>query len=216
MPKRGRNVDVEELPEEARLQLEALLFSSENPLDAKRLIKALGLRSERSLEKLVAMLKEEYDKSNRAFTISRLPGNKYMMHLRPTLTSYVRRHLGRPSLSKALMRTLSFIAYHQPIQRPTVAAVRGSRSYAQIRTLIERGLVVAERKGKTVVLRTTPLFADLLGVEDSPAAIRRRIEEMMGTVGVGKEAERIATSDAPSDQSDPVADSSTTAKKDEI
>ncbi|MCS7142349.1 MAG: SMC-Scp complex subunit ScpB [Aigarchaeota archaeon] len=179
MPKRARIETTEENLEQARTYVEALLFSSERPVDSKTLMRSGGLRSESSLERVIDSLNEEYSRTNRAFTISRLPGKKYLMHLRPSLVGHVRRHLVRPSFGTAVMRTLSFIAYHQPVQRSTVAAVRGSRAYSHIRTLIERGLVMVEDRGKSVVLRTTPLLAELLNVNDSPSEIKRKIEELM-------------------------------------
>jgi segregation and condensation protein B len=91
----------------------------------------------------------------------------------------VRRYIGKPLLSSGLLRTLSFIAYHQPIARSTVAAVRGNRAYRQVAELIERGLVEAEKKGRTCILRTTKLFADYLGVEDSVSQIRKKLQEAL-------------------------------------
>ena len=102
-----------------------------------------------------------------------------MMHLRPEYVGIVRRYIGKPLLSSGLLRTLSFIAYHQPIAKSTVATVRGSRAYRQVAELIDRGLVEAEKKGRTYILRTTKLFADYLGVEDSVPQIRKKLQEAL-------------------------------------
>lgn len=159
--------------------IEAALFLSDRPLTLERLRSISGLRSRKSVEAVLEELRREYEESGRAFTISRFRGERFMMHVKPEWLVLVKRHVGRAVLSVGMLRTLSFIAYHQPVDKSTVAAVRGGRAYAQIRELIERGLVEVEKKGRTSLLKTTKLFAELLGVEDNPAAIRRKIQEAM-------------------------------------
>lgn len=124
-------------------------------------------------------LRLEYEESGRAFTISKFRGDKYMMHVKPEWLALVKRHVGKNILSVGVLRTLSFIAYHQPVDKATVAAVRGGRAYAQIRELVERGLIEVEKKGRSTLLKTSKLFAELIGVEDNPAVIRRKIQEIM-------------------------------------
>ena len=165
----------------AKLLVEAILFTSDKPIEARILMSAAGIARRPDLQRIVDELNREYAESKRAFMISRFHGDKYLMHLRPEYVQMVRRYVGKPLMSSGLLRTLSFIAYHQPVQQSTVAAVRGGRTYQHISMLIERGLVEAERKGRTLILRTTKLFADYLGVENSPAAIRRKIQEVMGS-----------------------------------
>jgi segregation and condensation protein B len=91
----------------------------------------------------------------------------------------VRRYQRRSLLSPGTLRTLSFIAYHQPIEMSAVAAVRGSRAYVHVRELEELGLVEVERKGRSKVLRTSQLFAMLIGVEGSVAKIKRVISGLV-------------------------------------
>jgi len=164
---------------EAKLLVEALLFASNRPVDLRTLMRATGWRSRRELVRLVEELKREYDEQGRAFTVSELPGDRYLMHLRNELLPIVRRYQRRSLLSPGTLRTLSFIAYHQPIEMSAVAAVRGSRAYVHVKELEELGLVEVERKGRSRVLRTTQLFAMLLGVEGSVTKIKRTISSLV-------------------------------------
>ncbi len=164
---------------EAKLLVEALLFASNRPVDLRTLMRATGWRSRRELVRLVEELKREYDEQGRAFTVSELPGDRYLMHLRNELLPIVRRYQRRSLLSPGTLRTLSFIAYHQPIEMSAVAAVRGSRAYVHVKELEELGLVEVERKGRSRVLRTTQLFAMLLGVEGSVTKIKRVISSLV-------------------------------------
>lgn len=178
MPRRRKPTAPLDVPR-AKTLIESILFSSDKPVDSKVLMMATGAQDESRLEDLVKMLNDEYSSTGRSFVISRFPGGKYMMHLRPEYVGVVRRYIGKPLLSSGLLRTLSFIAYHQPIARSTVAAVRGNRAYRHVAELIERGLVEAEKKGRTYILRTTKLFADYLGVEDSVSQIRKKLQDAL-------------------------------------
>ncbi len=178
MPRRKKTTRPVDIPR-AKTLVEAILFSSDKPVESRVLLSATGFNDESGLIDIVKILNDEYTATNRPFIISRFPGGKYMMHLRPEYVNAVRRYIGKPLLSSGLLRTLSFIAYHQPVARSTVAAVRGNRAYRQIAELVERGLVEAEKKGRTYILRTTKLFADFLGVEDSIVQVRKKIQEAL-------------------------------------
>ncbi|MEM1922870.1 MAG: SMC-Scp complex subunit ScpB [Nitrososphaerota archaeon] len=163
----------------AKTIIEAALFLSDRPLPMDKLRSLSGLRKREKVEAILEELRKEYEESGRAFTISRFRGEKYMMHVKPEWLVLVKRHVSKNILSIGVLRTLSFIAYHQPVDKATVAAVRGGRSYSQIRELLERGLVEVEKKGRLTLLRTSKLFAELVGVEDNPAVIRKKLQELM-------------------------------------
>ncbi|MCS7146312.1 MAG: SMC-Scp complex subunit ScpB [Nitrososphaerota archaeon] len=179
MPKKAGTEDAGRVEAIAKALIEAALFLSDRPLSIEKLRSLSGLRSRNKVEALVEDLRREYEESGRAFTISKFRGESFMLHVKPEWLSLVKRHVGKTVLSTGVLRTLSFIAYHQPVEKSTVAAVRGGRAYAQVRELTERGLIEAERRGRSTLLKTTKLFAELLGVEDNPAAIRKKIQEVM-------------------------------------
>jgi len=174
---------------EAKLLIEAMLFASNRPVDLRTLMRATGWRSKRELVRLVEELKREYDEQGRAFTVSELPGDRYLVHLRNELLPIVRKYQRRSLLSPGTLRTLSFIAYHQPIEMSAVAAVRGSRAYVHVRELEELGLVEVERRGRSKVLKTTQLFAMLLGVEGSVTKIKRVISSLVERERVPSQAD---------------------------
>ncbi len=174
---------------EAKLLIEAMLFASNRPVDLRTLMRATGWRSRRELVRLVEELKREYDEQGRAFTVSELPGERYLVHLRNELLPIVRKYQRRSLLSPGTLRTLSFIAYHQPIEMSAVAAVRGSRAYVHVRELEELGLVEVERRGRSKVLKTTQLFAMLLGVEGSVTKIKRIISSLVERERVPSQAD---------------------------
>lgn len=168
--------------------LDAILFSSARPLEARSLMNALGTRSEPLFRRLISELETAYDSPRHAIRIVQLPGERYVMQLKPQFTPIVRRYVKRPLFGKAVMRTLSFIAYHQPVYQSRVAAARGSGSYKHVKILTDAGFVEAERVGRTKLLRTTSMFADYLGVGNDVKVIKRQIRRTLR--GIQGEAEK--------------------------
>jgi len=76
------------------------------------------------------------------------------------------------------MKTLSFIAYRQPITQSYVAKVRGNLAYSHVKQLREIGLVSEERLGRTKVLRTTPNFADYFNLSHETPALKKQLEHL--------------------------------------
>ncbi|MEN3047958.1 MAG: SMC-Scp complex subunit ScpB [Candidatus Caldarchaeales archaeon] len=186
---------------EARVVVEAILFAANRPVDLRALMRATGWRSPKEVVRLLKELKREYDEQGRAFTLSELPGNRFLLHVRHELLPIVRRHYRGSLLSTAALKTLSFIAYHQPIEMAAVAAVRGSRAYAQVRELEDLGLVEVEKKGRMRIIRTSQLFSTLIGVEGSGARVKRLIEQALEqstdkASGGGQENQRASVSDS--------------------
>lgn len=165
--------------------LDAILFSSARPLEAKSLMNALGTRSEPLFRRLISELETTYDSPRHAIRIVQLSGERYVMQLKPEFTPIVRRYVKRPLFGKAVMRTLSFIAYHQPVYQSRVAAARGSGSYKHIKILAEAGFVEAEQVGRTKLLNTTSMFADYLGVENDPKVIKKQIRRALRELDPG-------------------------------
>ena len=164
-----------------KVYAEALLFASDKPVPLKLLMNVMGIRSRKKAKQIIGQLVEEYRNRRGAMEIVELAGEKYFMRLRPDLIEAVRRYVSRKVLTHGVLRTLSLIAYYQPVERSTIVAVRGKDAYRQIKILVERGLVEAEKTGKTQLLRTTQLFAELIGVENNPQAIKRMITKLAST-----------------------------------
>ncbi|MEM4352891.1 MAG: SMC-Scp complex subunit ScpB [Candidatus Caldarchaeum sp.] len=156
---------------------EAILFSSDKPVGLKTLQRALRIRSEPKLRSIIESLRQEY--SGRAVEIVELEDGRFFMRLRPDLAHYAKRFTRRKALPHGVLKTLATIAYYQPLPMSSLAAIRGKDAYRQLRILVERGLVETEKSGRTSVLRTTQLFADLFGVENNPQTVRSLISKMI-------------------------------------
>jgi len=121
--------------------IEAALYVSGRPLNLKTLCSVLKTRSKRTVQQLARKLAEEYASRNTALEILELKDERFVLQLKAEYTPQVRRLALKPLLSIGPLKTLSYIAYRQPVPQRRVIEVRGSHAYKHIRQLEELGLV---------------------------------------------------------------------------
>jgi segregation and condensation protein B len=170
---------VEKSLKEVITRIEALLFAASKPVDVRELLSICGLRKREKVISAVRELMKKYNDGKSAVELVELPGERFYLRLRREYHELVKKYVKKPLFSRGIMRTLSFIAYHQPIEQSKVASVRGNSAYKHIRILTEKGLVEAEEKGRTKILKTTQLLADYLGVPNNPSAIKKALISRM-------------------------------------
>lgn len=158
--------------------LEAALYVAGRPLTLKELGSILKTRSKKKVKNLAKILMEEYAKRKSALEILELKDERYVLQLKADYTPRVRRLVNRPLLSSGPLKTLSYIAYRQPVFQKKVVEVRGHHAYGHIKLLKEMGLVAGERKGRSTVLRTTEYFADYFGLSHDTATMKRELKRV--------------------------------------
>ena len=153
-----------------RQVLEALLFASDVPLSAAKIVQTLGLDTARTVKAAVAELNEAYSRREAAFRIEERAGGYQILTL-PQYAEYIQRLLRKRDegrLTPAAMETLAIIAYKQPILRVDVEAIRGVACGEVIRTLMEYNLVKivgrAEEVGRPMLYGTTRHFLEVFGL----------------------------------------------------
>ncbi|MBS7625069.1 MAG: SMC-Scp complex subunit ScpB [Candidatus Bathyarchaeia archaeon] len=167
----------EDIKEKMKI-IEAALYVAGRPLDLKTLCSIVGSRSEKRVHKIARMLVEEYKRRNTALEVLELEDHRFVMQLKNEYSSKVRRLAIRPLLTAGPLRTLSYIAYRQPIAQKQVIEVRGKHAYQHIRELIEMGLITRERDGRDLILRTTDFFADYFGLSRNISVMKRQLERI--------------------------------------
>ena len=160
---------------EDKTMVEAALFAATAPLKVEDIVSRTGL-DEASVRYALKDLRMEYDFRGSAIMIS-VAGGAYRMMLRPDCQKFTG-VFARPEMPGGVMRTLSTIAYNQPVLQSKLVKVRGPRAYEDVHLLRDMGLVSARSVGQTVELSTTPKFAEQFGIgSNSKAAIRKWIED---------------------------------------
>ena len=159
-----------------RETIEAALFAAGSALDIAALSKLVG-KPKKQLTPIVEKLISEYEGRESGMEILDL-GGRYVMQVKPEYADLVRPFAPK-ELSAPMLRTLSMIAYHQPLVQSELIDMRGNSAYDHIRELKERGLVDATPHGRTKLLHTTPLFADYFGLESNdPELVKKKIVEL--------------------------------------
>ena len=160
--------------------LEAALYVAGRPLDINEICAVLNTRSKKKAQHLLKILTQDYTNRKTALEILELKDERYVLQLKAEFTPLVKKLVNRPLLSAGPLKTLSYIAYRQPISQKRVIEVRGQHAYGHIKLLKEMGLVSAERSGRSVALRTTNYFADYFGLTQDPSSMKRDLKKLFG------------------------------------
>jgi len=178
-PEHPQNHEAEKTQHSLAL-LEAALYVAGKPLDINELCAVLGTRSKKKAKKLANTLIHEYKARNTALEILELKDERYVLQLKADYTPLVKKLVNRPLLSSGPLKTLSYIAYRQPISQKRVVEVRGQHSYGHIKLLKEMGLIAAERSGRSMALKTTEYFADYFGLLHDPSLMKKELKRIFG------------------------------------
>jgi segregation and condensation protein B len=160
--------------------LEAALYVAGRPLDLRELSSVLSTRSQKKTKKYVKILIEKYSSRNTALEIIELKNDRYVFQLKAEHTPLVKKLVNRPLLTAGPLKTLSYIAYRQPVSQKRVIEVRGQHAYGHVKLLRDMGLISAERSGRSIALRTTDYFADYFGLSLETASMKRELKRIFG------------------------------------
>jgi segregation and condensation protein B len=171
-------------PEERRhIELiEAALYVAGRPLDVKTLGAILKIHSKKRIQSYARTLMEEYRARGGALEILEFDDGRFVLQLKTQYVTPVKRLTMRPLLSTGPLKTLSFIAYHQPVVQSHVTAVRGSQAYLHIRELKRVGLITTEKLGRTQVLRTSEVFADYFNLSHNTRLMKRQLQSLFNSM----------------------------------
>lgn len=150
--------------------VEALLFATDEPLSAAKLVEIAEAGSVKTIRKAVKTLNKKYRMNKCSFRIEELAGGYQMMTLacfNPWLSKMIKVRSDN-KLSPAQLETLAIVAYKQPIIRADIEAIRGVATGEILRNLMYKGLVKivgrAEILGRPMLYGTTKKFLDIFGL----------------------------------------------------
>ncbi len=145
---------------------------SDEPVAASRIAKVLDAPSGRGRAGALAALAQEYAADERGFQLREVAGG-WRLYTHPAYHDIVDQYVlswDTRRLSQAALEALAVVAYHQPVSRQGVNAVRGVNSEGVIASLIEKGLVreVGRDKaaGNAILYGTTRTFLERFGLKD--------------------------------------------------
>jgi segregation and condensation protein B len=166
-------------PDQAVRAVEAALFAAEAPMSAQEIATVVG---DFDVREAIGRLQQDY--AGRGIELVER-GGRWHFQTAPDLAHILRREREEPrKLSRAGVETLAIIAYHEPVSRAEIEAIRGVQiSKGTLDVLMEAGWVRPagrrEVPGRPLTYATTASFLshfglasrrDLPGIDDLKAA----------------------------------------------
>jgi segregation and condensation protein B len=164
------------ISKEALAKVEAALYASGRPLTVDEIAHVAGTASERKAVAVVREVARTVNGAMQAVEVVEYAGPKFAMQLKAQYTQTARKFATRPLLSRAALRTLSFIAFFQPISAAELVLRRSSTVYQHLKELEEVGFIVGERQGRSKAFKTTARFADYFGLSTDITTMKRQLE----------------------------------------
>jgi len=200
--------------------LESLIMASAKPISIERMLSCFSEKEvpdKKTLRSALKQLGEDYSKSSVEL---KEVSSGFRFQVRKDYASWVAKLWEeKPArYSRALLETLSLVAYKQPISRGEIEKIRGVSVSTQImKTLIEREWVhiVGHRDvpGKPAIYATTKEFLDYFNLQSleelPPLAEIKDIDNINGELDLPEPAEgQTAKDQSQTDESEPEQDTS--------
>lgn len=145
--------------------IESALFISGRKLSIQELCNLAEDTTPDTVKSSLKELQKEYSGRDSPMEITEEAG-KYKMELKPEYLEKVSGLAPQMDMNRAVLTTLSYIAYKQPIKQSVLVDKFGNRIYEYVRELMQRGLVRSEPVERTRLLSTTKKLMTYLGKDD--------------------------------------------------
>ena len=158
-------------PPNLQAALEALLFSSDEPLSLSLLAESLDTAQD-DVARALRELDADYRVRGAGVELREIAGG-HLLVTAPEHAEWLGRLLRgrkRVRLSRAALETMAIVAYKQPVTKVEIEAIRGVDSGAVLATLLERNLITIRGRSKVVgrplLYGSTTEFLDYFGLKD--------------------------------------------------
>lgn len=161
--------------DEAIARLEAALYSAGRPLTIEELIKASGTESRTKTLALMTGIVKKTKSAFRALEIAALPDGSYVFQLKPEYNTVIRKYASKPLLPTATLKTLSYVAYMQPISSKRLVEVRGSGVYLHLKLLEQLAYIEHQNVGRLKIYNTTEKFQKYFGIQGDKDLLKQKL-----------------------------------------
>jgi len=187
-PAKKNDDSTEQMSDKIAATVEAILFSTDTPITASKILQVAELSSKREVTGAIEALNARYEESGAAFRIETIAGGYRLQTLEAyhEVLSRLFKVKSESKLSQPAMETLSIVAYRQPVLRADIEAIRGVACGEVLRGLMDKLLIKivgrAEVIGRPMLYGTTRRFLEVFGLaslNDLPRAdeLRQRPEK---------------------------------------
>lgn len=161
--------------DEAIAKIEAALYSAGRPLKIEDLIRASGTESRTKTYEILNELMKKTKSAFKALEIVTLPDGSYVFQLKPEYSSTIKRYASKPILPNATLKTLSYIAYMQPISSKQLVETRGSGVYEHLKELRQLDFITHQNVGRLKIYNTTEKFQKYFGIQGDVENLKQRL-----------------------------------------
>ncbi|KAG2473159.1 MAG: Chromosome segregation and condensation protein ScpB [Nitrosopumilales archaeon] len=160
---------------QAIANIEAALYSAGRPLTIEEIIRASGTESRTKTLIILTNLMKKTKSLFKAIEIVTLPDGSYVFQLKPEYSSVIRRYASKPILPKATLKTLSYIAYMQPISSRELLEIRGSGVYSHLKELRQLDFISHQSVGRMRIYSTTEKFQKYFGIQGDSDNLKQKL-----------------------------------------
>ncbi len=160
---------------EATARIEAALYSAGRPLTIEEIIRASGTESRTKTGEILLSLMKKTKSAFKALEVVTLPDGSYVFQLKPEYSDVIRRYASKPILPKATLKTLSYIAYMQPISSKQLVETRGSGVYSHLKELRQLDYITHQNVGRLKIYTTTEKFQKYFGIHGDQDTLKQKL-----------------------------------------
>ena len=164
-----------EANDESTARIEAALYSAGRPLKIEELIRASGTESRTKTFELLNDIMKKTKSTFKALEVVTLPDGSYVFQLKPEYSSTIKRYASKPILPNATLKTLSYIAYMQPISSKQLVETRGSGVYEHLKELRQLDSITHQNVGRLKIYNTTEKFQKYFGIQGDVENLKQRL-----------------------------------------
>ena len=161
--------------DEAIARIESALYSAGRPLKIEDIVRASGTESRVKTLELLENIMKKTKSAFKALEIAILPDSSYVMQLKPEYSSTVKKYASKPVLPNATLKTLSYIAYMQPISSKQLVETRGSGVYSHLKELRQLDYISHQNVGRLKIYMTTEKFQKYFGIQGDVEDLKQRL-----------------------------------------
>lgn len=167
--------------------LEAALYSAGRPLSIEETLPVLGTKSDRVAAKVVHLISHKYRIRDCALEVVIMEDGRIVMQLKPSYEEMVQRFNKKPLLKAGPLKTLSYIAFHQPVLQKLVIQARGSHIYGHLKQMESMGLINRERTDdRSYIITTTSFYGDYFGFSHHPERSKIQLKQIFRELKITK------------------------------
>ena len=164
-----------EANDESIAKIEAALYSAGRPLKIEELIRASGTESRTKTFELLNDIIKKTKSVFKALEVVTLPDGSYVFQLKPEYSSTIKKYASKPILPNATLKTLSYIAYMQPISSKQLVETRGSGVYEHLKELRQLDFITHQNVGRLKIYNTTEKFQKYFGIQGDVENLKQRL-----------------------------------------